>query len=42
MEELESKITTKIDYITLNSLMKGDSCDFRESVLRDVKWLYAK
>ena len=42
MEELEAHIAAKLDYVTLNSLMKGDACDFRESVLRDVKWLYVK
>ena len=42
MEELETNISAKIDYITLNSLMKGNPCNFRDAVLKDVKWLYVK
>ena len=42
MEELETHITTKTDYITFNSLMKDEKSAFREAVLKDVRWLYVK
>ena len=40
MEDIEQKISMKIDYVTLNGLMKSSDPTFIEHVLRDVKWLY--
>ena len=41
MEDVEKIITTKIDYVTLNALMRDKKPSaFRDEVLRDVKWLY--
>ena len=41
MEDVEKVITTKIDYVMLNALMRDKKpCAFRDEVLRDVKWLY--
>ena len=42
MEDIETVFTGKIDYITLNGLMKSKNEEFREEVLRDVKWIYSK
>ena len=41
MEDIERQISGKIDYVTLNALMRDKKPSlFREEVLRDVKWLY--
>ena len=41
MEDVEQQINAKIDYVTLNALMRDKKPSaFRDEVLRDVKWLY--
>jgi len=40
MEDIEERISGKIDYITLPGLMYSKDEDFRQAVLRDVKWIY--
>jgi len=38
--DVEKEIPGKIDYITLPGLMYSKNEDFRQAVLRDVKWIY--
>ena len=41
MEDIERHISTKIDYVTLNALMRDKKPnEFRDEVLRDVQWIY--
>ena len=40
MEDIEQQVPTKIDYVTLQGLMKSSDTGFIERVLNDVKWLY--
>ena len=40
MEDIEKVIPCDIDYITLNGLNRGKDLQFKERVLKDVKWLY--
>lgn len=42
-EELKNIITDrKIDFVTLNGLLKSDNKKIRESILNDVIWIYEK
>jgi len=41
MEDFEALITGKIDYVTMRGLMKSQNEEFRQEVLRDVKWIYS-
>ena len=40
MTDFENIITTKVDYVTMRGIMKSKDADFREEVLREVKWVY--
>ena len=40
MEDIEEFISLKIDYITLNGLQRSKNEDFRNAILKDVRWLY--
>ena len=40
MEDMEKHIPNKIDYLTLQGVNKSKDTNFRESVMRDTKWIY--
>jgi len=40
MEDIEKTISCDIDYVTLNGLIRGKDTNFKEQVLKEVKWLY--
>jgi len=40
MESMERDVQGKIDYVTLEGLMKSRDESFKQEVLRDVKWIY--
>jgi len=40
MEDAEILIPSKIDWLTMRGLMKSPNEEFRNEVLRDVKWIH--
>ena len=40
IEDIEMIIRAKIDFITLPGLLKSRDKEFRDEVLRDIRWIY--
>ena len=40
MEDFESLVPVKTDYVTVPGLMKSRNTAFKQEVLRDVQWVY--
>ena len=40
MEDFESAVHCKIDYVTLFGLQNSGNENFKQEVLKDVKWIY--